>query len=60
MEVCFRGVEKNCSANVVLNCLCWTTGNRLLVGTAGVRLAWVVDGNLHFIDSFDLVAEREF
>ena len=53
-------MEKIALLIVVLNCLCWTTGNRLLVGTAGVRLAWVVDGNLHFIDSFDLVAEREF
>ena len=52
--------KKIASANVVLNCLCWTTDNRLLVGTAGARLAWVVDGNLHFIDSFDSVAEREF
>ncbi|MEE2617410.1 MAG: hypothetical protein VX677_02245 [Candidatus Poribacteria bacterium] len=48
------------SADVSLNCLCWTADNRLLVGTEGARLAWAANGDLHFIDVFDSIAEREF
>ena len=45
------------SADVTLNCVCWTD-NRLLVGTERARLAWVDDGDLNFIESFDDVPER--
>ena len=41
-----------------LNCICWTSDKRLLVGTESARLAWVSDGDLKFIDSFDKVPER--
>ncbi|MFP6722353.1 MAG: hypothetical protein VCF25_19070 [Candidatus Poribacteria bacterium] len=48
------------SANIALNCLCWTAGNRLLVGTESARLAWIANEDLHFIDGFDSIAERKF
>ena len=47
------------STDVTLNCVCWTPDNRLLVGTERARLAWVVDGELNFIDGFDAVPERK-
>ncbi len=46
------------STEVILNCVCWTPHNRLLVGTECARLAWVADGELDFIDGFDTVPER--
>ena len=48
------------SADITLNCLCWTADNRLLVGTESARLAWVANGELHFINGFDSIAERKF
>ena len=51
--------DQQVSADVILNCVCWTADNRLLVGTERARLAWVVDGELKFIDSFDAVPERK-
>ena len=47
------------STDVILNCICWTPDNRLLVGTERARLAWVTEGELNFIDSFDAVPERK-
>ena len=47
------------STEVILNCVCWTPDNRLLVGTECARLAWVADGELDFIDGFDTVPERQ-
>ncbi len=41
-----------------LNCICWTSDKRLLVGTESARLAWLSKGTLKFIDSFDKVPER--
>ena len=47
------------STDVILNCVCWAPDNRLLVGTERARLAWIADGELNFIDSFDAVPERK-
>jgi hypothetical protein len=41
-----------------LNCICWSSDKQLLVGTESARLAWVSDGDLKFIGSFDEVPER--
>jgi hypothetical protein len=41
-----------------LNCICWTSDRRLLVGAESARLAWLSKGTLEFIDSFDEVPER--
>jgi hypothetical protein len=46
------------ATEVKLNCICWTSDRRLLVGTESARLAWLSDGDLEFIDSFDEVPER--
>jgi len=46
------------ATEVKLNCICWTSDRRLLVGTESARLAWLSDGDLKFIDSFDKVPER--
>lgn len=43
---------------IILNCICWTSNGRLLVGTESASLAWLSDGDLKFIDSFDVVPER--
>lgn len=51
--------DQQVSTDVILNCVCWTPDNRLLVGTERARLAWVVNGELNFIDSFDAVPERK-
>ncbi|MFX0062665.1 MAG: WD40/YVTN/BNR-like repeat-containing protein [Candidatus Hermodarchaeota archaeon] len=50
--------SKKATSNINLNCLLWTHDNRLLVGTAEARLAWVKDDELEFIKSFDAVEER--
>ena len=47
------------TTEIKLNCICWTSDKRLLVGTESARLAWLSDGNLKFIDSFDEVPERK-
>ena len=47
------------STDTTLNCVCWTSDDRLLVGTESARLAWVDDGALTFIESFDAVPERK-
>ena len=52
--------DQQISTDMTLNCVCWTPDNRLLVGTERARLAWVADGELNFIDSFDAVPERKF
>ena len=46
------------STDIRLNCICWTSDKRLLVGTETARLAWLSNGTLKFIDSFDRVPER--
>ena len=46
------------ATEIKLNCICWTSDRRLLVGTESARLAWLSDGDLKFIDSFDEVPER--
>ena len=46
------------STDIRLNCICWTSDKRLLVGTETARLAWLSNGTLKFIDSFDTVPER--
>lgn len=50
--------DRQVSTDVTLNCVSWTHDDRLLVGTERARLAWVADGKLDFIDSFDAVPER--
>ncbi|MHA2357594.1 MAG: WD40/YVTN/BNR-like repeat-containing protein [Candidatus Heimdallarchaeaceae archaeon] len=50
--------EKVVESNLVLNCLLWTQEDKLLVGTAEARLAWVKDNELEFIENFDQVKER--
>ena len=42
------------ATEIKLNCICWTSDRRLLVGTESARLAWLSDGDLKFIDSFFL------
>ncbi|ODS33964.1 MAG: BNR/Asp-box repeat protein [Candidatus Scalindua rubra] len=42
-----------------LNCIRWTSDKQLLVSTESARLAWLTDGTLKFIDSFDEVPERK-
>ena len=51
--------DQQVSTDTTLNCVCWTSDGRLLVGTERARLAWVADGELNFIDSFDAVPERK-
>ena len=46
------------AAPVKLNCVRWT-GEKLLVGTAGARLAWITDDKLDYIAGFDGVPERK-
>jgi len=47
------------STNITLNCICSAADGRLLVGTESARLAWIADGRLNFIESFDAVPERK-
>jgi photosystem II stability/assembly factor-like uncharacterized protein len=50
--------ELKVSSNIDLNCLLWINEDKLLVGTAQARLAWLMDSNLEFIESFDSLPER--
>jgi hypothetical protein len=50
--------ERKSESALRLNCLCWTSEGKLLVGTAASRLAWVEEGSLSFIDTFDNLEER--
>lgn len=56
----FSGGEWNqeISTDVTLNCVHWVDGERLLIGTASARLAWLEGGELHFIEGFDAIPER--
>ena len=45
--------------DVSLNCVLWTSDDRLLVGTEGARVAWVEEDKLNFIEGFDIVPERK-
>ena len=47
------------STDITLNCICWTSDTQLLVGTESARLAWIANGSLTFIDSFDTIPERQ-
>ncbi|MFW9853686.1 MAG: WD40/YVTN/BNR-like repeat-containing protein [Candidatus Thorarchaeota archaeon] len=53
-----RGWEPILKSNLKLRCIQWFSKNRLLVGTAGARLAWIKDGKLDFISGFDNIKER--
>ncbi len=50
---------KELAAETTLNCIKLGLDNRIIVGTANARVAWVNNGSLEFIDSFDNVPERK-
>jgi len=50
---------KELSTDIKLNCLCRSLDGRLLIGTERACLAWVKDGELDFVKSFDDVPERK-
>ena len=50
--------EHLCSSPWTLNCICQTHDGMLLVGTEKARLAWVISGELDFLEAFDAMPER--
>lgn len=50
--------RKEASSPVRVNCLAWSAEGRLLAGTEAARVAWIHDGDVRFLESFDGVPER--
>ncbi len=51
--------EKILTSEIKLNCICWVETGGLLLGTEQARLAWARNGELDFIESFDLLLDRK-
>lgn len=50
--------KREVSSDFKLNCVCFVGSGNILVGTENARLAWINNGRLNFIESFDLIDER--
>ena len=55
---CEQKWNKVTSSVIKLNCISFVEEDKILVGTENARLAWVKDGMLNFIESFDTLPER--
>ena len=57
-ELKSEGWVQLCETDVTLNCIIRTNSGKLLVGTAGARVAETTENGLRFLPPFDVVPER--